>query len=321
VRGLIPRTTAAVASEIARLVAGREDTPVPVIEHLFDCGGTARLTVLKRAPRLDGLRLAVALSGTRAEAKALARRHDLDSEAVAVLLARDDRDILLRLLANPAAPIAAGEAAALVDAGRRDVELGRLLLVRLPPDDPASVRALFLAAGPDLRQRAIAHAETLARLDPPCEALADLAGRAALAAAAGSANPTDLAEALALARIGPAWLAPLIAADSTGEALAIALRAGGLADLLAERCLVLRGPAIGLSAEATLSLVRLHRRLTIAAAIRLLSGMSGESPAPSAAERSNSLAPASEDPPRRAEAGRQRAKPAPRQTRDIRRTS
>ncbi|SEE45409.1 Uncharacterized conserved protein, DUF2336 family [Rhizobiales bacterium GAS191] len=262
-------TQAAVA--VARKLAAHPETPRKVIEALLARDDEASYEALRLAIGFDLQALdALAETGSRLVAVAIASRHELAAGTARILVDRSEATVDLAL-ARRAAPGLPGDVVSLLVArARGNLDLAKLILAwpRLPFLDRCS---LFLEAEPQERA-AIATEATrrafLKRARPSPLARQDI-DRAIVDL--GGANPVRLAEALA------AWLglsaseATAIVADSTGEALIIALRSCGARPAPIVTLLLRRGLHLSRSVERIFALDQLARETSGAAAAMILS--------------------------------------------------
>jgi len=293
----------ATRSAFARRLAASTETAdaLAMIESL---GGESSLIVLGEAGLLPRERLVAAVKGSAAQARAVAGRADLDGELAARLAERDEIEVAIALAQNRRAPIDAERFAALARRAKaRIAESGdRRLADALLERAPATVEqaALFLEASPIDRGRIIAAAQraTLGRRLPIADGGESLriAARLERAAMAGdwAQFENELAEAFGC---GPE-LAARIAADKSGEPLAVALAALHAPNDATVRVLAARDLVDGGQYRRIAALARLKEALTPAAARLALAALIGAS-APVAARRRPQLDPTAAPTPSR----------------------
>ena len=139
-RAILAMTAAALrqADQATRSAFARRLTPYPaaadavaVVEAL---GGEAALVALAEAVTLPRERLIAAVEGEPAQARAVARRADLDATLVARLVEREEIEVVLALARNGRAPIDASRFAA----------MARVALARIEAaGDPRPARSRF----------------------------------------------------------------------------------------------------------------------------------------------------------------------------------
>lgn len=263
-----------VRQTVADRLAGHPATPRSLLERFLREGDAVAAPVLARAAVDPGTVLDAAEWGTPAMALAVASRPDLSPEAVASLVDRPERDVLLAVAGNGAAPVGLDVFRYLVRRARDDEALGRALLRRdMPPSeraplflfaDSAERAAIILAARrDDLRpdgERARPNADEAAALE-----------RVERAVTAPDRDGFDTALAAALnIRLDDVWR---LIDDPKGEPLALALAAVGASPELAARVFILSGPAIGHSVMAVRSLTALVEGMPRRTAGRLVAAM------------------------------------------------
>ena len=250
-------------------------------------GGEAALVALAEAVTLPRERLAAAAGGEAAQARAVARRADLDNALVARLVEREEIEVALALARNRHAPIDASRFAALARRAKARIEEAddRRLVDALLERTPATIEqaALFFEADATHRGRIVAAAQraTLGRRDPAFDGgeAASLALRLERDAMAGDwpRFEAELADAFGCA---PA-LAQRIAADASGEPLAVALAALYAPNDATVRILAARDLLDGGQYRRIAALARLKDALSPAAARLTMAAMIGApQPAP-----------------------------------------
>jgi len=223
------------ADEATRSAFARRLAPYPAAADALVAveamGGEAALVALAEAVTLPRERLAAAADGAAAQARAVARRADLDNTLVARLVEREEIEVALALARNRHAPIDASRFAVLARRAKARVEAAgdRRLADALLERTPATIEqaALFFEADATHRGRIVAAAQraTLGRRDPVYDGgeAARVAARLESDALAG--DWPQFEAALAEAFGCPPALAARIAGDASGEPLAVALAA------------------------------------------------------------------------------------------------
>jgi hypothetical protein len=232
---------------------------------LADAGWLPRRTVTTQA-----------LAGDRLLAAAVAARSDLDADLMAILLERRDPIFDVTIAANLSIPIPRRILDDLLARGRRDTAIGRALLVR--PDLSAAERAvLFLHADRTDRGRIIEEAEQFAamagrarqRRTAPVDLVVTLETAAMVQDAEAFASLLALALGVSAETVQP------ILSDRAGEALALCYAALGIDDEAATRLFMFRDPLVGHSTERVFALTNLVRRVSHAAAEKIVHAMLG----------------------------------------------
>jgi len=250
-------------------------------------GGEAALVALAEAVTLPRERLAAAADGEAAQARAVARRTDLDSALIARLVEREEIEVALALARNRRAPIDASRFAALARRAKTRIETAgdRRLADALLERTPATIEqaALFFEADAPHRGRIVAAAQraTLGRREPAFDGgeAARIAARLEQDAMAGEWRQfeAELAEAFGCT---PAFAAR-IAGDASGEPLAVALAALYAPNDATVRILAARDLLDGGEYRRIAALARLKDALTPAAARLTMAAMIGApQPAP-----------------------------------------
>lgn len=271
---LLDDADADVRCAVADKLAGHPATPDGLLRRFLREGDSVAAPVLARAAVAPDALLHAATWGTTAMALAVASRADLSTEAVASLIERPERDVLLAVARNAAAPVGTDAYHYLVRRARDDEALGKALLAR---DVPASEHApLFLFA--DSAQRAAiilaARRDDLGpmpertRLTAEETAALERIERAVMSPGRDGFD-TALATALNI-RLDDVWL---LIDDPRGEPLALALAAVGASPELAARVFILSGPAIGHSVMAVRTLTALVEGMPRKTALRLVGAM------------------------------------------------
>jgi hypothetical protein len=244
-------------------------------------GGEAALVALAEAVALPRERLAFAVDGDPAQARAVARRADLDATLVARLVEREEIEVALALARNRRAPLDASRFAALARHAKVRIEAAgdRRLADALLERTPATIEqaALFFEADAPHRGRIVAAAQraTLGRRDPAFDGgeAARVAARLEQDAMAGEwpQFEAELAEAFGC----PPAFAARVAADASGEPLAVALAALYAPNDATVRILAARDLLDGGEYRRIAALGRLKDALSPAAARLTMAAMIG----------------------------------------------
>ncbi len=267
-----PEARRIVAEKLARHPA----TPQALLDRFFREGGEVAQPVLEYGA-LDGPSLSRAASwGTAEAAAAVARRGALEPALVRELADRPEREVLLALVRNAAAPVDRPMFQYLVRRARGDDDLAEALLAR--DGHPLDLAPLFLLASE--RQRAdIVLAFRRDDLSPDKRRPTldarerDMLAGVERAIEAADRDGRDAALAAAL-RVPPA-LVWRLADDPGGEALALALAAVGVSPEFAARLFILSGPAIGQSVAKVRLLTRLVETVPRRTAARIIGAVAG----------------------------------------------
>ena len=244
-------------------------------------GGEASLVALAEATALPRQRLLAAAEGSAAQARAVARRSDLDNSLISRLVERDEIDVAIALAQNRRASIDASRFAALARRAKaRLAEAGdRRLVDALLERSPATVEqaALFFEASPIDRGRIVAAAQraTLGRREPIADGGDSLQAVARLEREAMAGEWSRFDAALADAFGCAPELAARIAGDASGEPLAVALAALYAPSDATVRILAARDLADGGVYRRIAALARLREALSPAAARLTLAAMIG----------------------------------------------
>jgi uncharacterized protein (DUF2336 family) len=272
---LIPDADVATAVAVAKRLASHCDVPQSVVDKLLDKAPEAAAVLFAAGAAIDRDRLVERAEwGSLAEAVAIAGRKNLDARTAAALARRQESEVLCALAANKNAPLDAHAISFLLQRGRTDRELGRVLLART--DLPIDKSALFLLANSQQRAAMLGVARdahsAMVRGDkrPPhrdLEALADLA----------AAQKWGLFAIELAMRFGcdPRGVQEIIR-DKSGEPLAIALAALAMVPSDAARIFLSSEPDISHSVERIRTLMRITSELSVNAARRLVSAMLGQ---------------------------------------------
>jgi uncharacterized protein (DUF2336 family) len=271
IRLLDQDTVADCAADLCR----HPETPQGVIAELLEAGGRAARIAFELAPSIHpGLARVTAEHGPAEHAAAIARRAVLDRKIVAVLASRGESEVLCALAANRRLHLDQAARRALVQAGRDDPELARILLERA--DLSLDPEPLFLAADPRERQAIMlaATARALASTGPEAPGRAQPQIVGAIEACARARDFASLADALAEGLDCRKSRARAILADPGGEALALALLVLGVGEDAAIR--IFLGPDLERPDVARVrALVALMRSTPPRAAQRIVAAMTG----------------------------------------------
>ena len=262
-----------VAGKLARHPA----MPQALVDRFLAEQGQIAASVLEHAPVAPERLAAAAAWGTPDMALAVAHRPDLDAQLVRTVAERPEREVLLALLRNHAAPVDRSLFQYLVRRAREDEDLCRAVLGR-PDAPPADLAPLFMLATRDQRasillalRRDDLGPETLRPRLTEAQQAALLRVERSLLFPDTDSFDVALAAALGLAAT-EVWR---IIDDPRGEPLAVALAAIGASAGLAARVFILSGPAIGHSVMAVRSLTLMVEDLGMRTAARLVAAMTG----------------------------------------------
>ena len=259
---------------VARKLASRPTAPAAMLDLILRGGGEAALTVLERAVAIGRDRSLAAIDADPASASAIARRADLDDEMVDRLALHAAPEVALALTENASATLAAQIFAALVRRAVADESLAKALLARAVA--PLDAAALFLYASSSQRAAMLIAAQRaeLARSTPSSVWTGAAAAVAKLERCALARQPTKFVATLGEALGCNPDFAARIAAEPSGEPLAVALAALGAPEDATMRILLL-GEAVNLDYRRLGALTRLRDALHPAAARRIVSAMVG----------------------------------------------
>jgi hypothetical protein len=273
------------ADEATRSAFARRLAPYPsaadALAAVEAMGGEAALVALAEAVTLPRERLTAAVEGEAAQARAVARRADLDNTLVARLVEREEIEVALALARNRHAPIDASRFATLARRAKARIEESgdRRLADALLERTPATIEqaALFFEADATHRGRIVAAAQraTLGRRDPAFDGgeAARVAARLEGDAMAGEwpQFEAELAEAFDC----PPAFAARIAGDASGEPLAVALAALYAPNDATVRILAARDLLDGGEYRRIAALARLKDALSPAAARLTMAALIG----------------------------------------------
>ena len=278
------------ADEATRCAVARKLAPcaeaADVLAGLVALGGEAALYTLRRAAGLPPELLIAAVETDVAQARAVARRDDLDPEIVTLLAEHDEIEVLLALARNQRAPLDSRLFARLAWRARQriDTALDRRLVQALLERGPAGLEhaALFLEADSGRRAEIMVAAQRAAlggwRAPAPRRGSADSVPRLERFALEG--EPELFAGTLAETLKCSVELAKRIAGDRSGEPLAVTLSALGAASDVTVRILTSRDLQDGADYRRIGALARFKDALDPSAAELLLAAMIGDAARP-----------------------------------------
>jgi uncharacterized protein (DUF2336 family) len=276
---LVRQVDSDTAAIVACKLAEYRHTPASVGEALVARGDDASRIILADAAWLPRrIVTSQALVGERLLAAAVAARPDLDADLMAILLERRDPIFDVTLAANLSVTLPRPVLDEILARGRHDAAIARALLFR--PDLSASERCvLFLHADRADRTRIIEEAEQFVAMSgrnrQRRSAPVDLVVTLETAAMVNDAESFASLLGLSLG-VSADTVAPLIA-DRSGEALALAYAALGIDDEAATRLFMFRDPLVGHSTERVFALTNLVRRVSFAAAEKIVHAVLGVS--------------------------------------------
>ena len=266
---------------VARRLVPRADVPASILGALAKHGDDAGVLTLTRARNLSRADLKLALRDPM-KARAVARRDDLDEDLVADILSCGDLEALTNLAGNSSARLTAPQFLALARRAREAIENSkdRRLADHLLTSAPmrAEYAVLFMEAN-SLQRNAILLATQRAELGLPSVAPSVSAPRSAIQRLERHALDDEtelflktLAEILGCT---PA-MASKIAADRSGEPLAVALAAMGAPNDVSVRILTSSDLHDGRDYRRVGALARLRDALSPTAARRVISAIVGQ---------------------------------------------
>jgi uncharacterized protein (DUF2336 family) len=273
---LLPQTDVPSAVVVAKHLGPHPEAPPSIIEKLLDKDPEVAAALFATPARIEGAKLAERAEwGSMAEAVAIAGRKTLDARTAAGLARRQESEVLCALAANRDAPLDAHATSFLLQRGRRDRELGLVLLART--DLKIDKSALFLLANSEQRADMLAAARNADQgvrgggkrmPQRDLDALADLA-----AAQKWGLFAIELAMRLGCDPRG----VQAIIRDKSGEPLAVALAALGMQPADAARIFLSSEPDISHSVDRIRTLTRIVSDLSLNAARHLMAAMLGQS--------------------------------------------
>ena len=256
---------------VAKRLLSRGHAPPYLLAAIEALGGDTALFVLERARGLPRDKLLVD-AGEIGRARAVARRDDLDEELVWTIVLGDDAEARVALVENPRAPLNAEPFLDLARRAKTDIEssgdrrLAEALFARMPIR--AECAPLFMEASSAQRTLillAVQRAELgKPRGAPPPGATSEAIAR--LERYALTSEPELFARALAETLGCPNSLAEKIAADGSGEPLAVALAAIGAPNDVSVRILTSSDLREGADYRRIGALARLQDALSPSAA-------------------------------------------------------
>ena len=263
---------------VAKKLLSRGHAPPYLLAAIEALGGDAALFVLERAPGLPREKL-LANAEESGRATAIARRVDLDDALVWTIVRGADPEARVALLENQRAPVNAEQFLRLARQAKADIEssgdrrLADALLARMPTR--AEYAPLFMDAS-SAQRTLILLAVQRAELGKPRVAPAQGAPSEAIArleryALTGEAEL--FAHALAETLGCPNGLAEKIAADRSGEPLAVTLAAIGAPNDVSVRILTSSDLRDGADYRRIGALARLQDALSPSAARRVVAAI------------------------------------------------
>ena len=279
---------------VAKKLVSRGHAPPYLLAAIEALGGDAALFVLERAKGLPREKL-LADAEERGRASAVARRDDLDDELVWTIVRGNDTEARVALVENRRAPLSAEQLLSLARRARTDSEatgdrrLAEGLLARTPTR--AEYAPLFMEAS-SAQRTLILLAVQRAELGRPRRALPPGASSEAIAKLERFAltGESELFAGVLAETLGcPNTLAERIAADRSGEPLAVTLAAIGAPNDVSVRILTSSDLRDGADYRRVGALARLQDALSPSAAQRVVSAIienpqDRESPAPARLE-------------------------------------
>lgn len=272
---LLPGIDEATALILARKLAGWPYTPQPVLTGLAAKGGAVLAELLRHGMPVPEAELEnLVETGDEAMRAALAVRSDLTAQAVIMLVADENRELDLALIANHSAPMPRAAVDSLIARARIEPAYRPGLLAR-PDLSNLELAPLFLHAGAERRLAILESLMAREALHPsdrrPALTAPVFAGWLDLAAEDRGAAFAAIAEHLG----GGAALANAIAADTSRDLAALALTASGTTVEEATRFLIRLGDDAAHSVERIFAVVALMRSVKPAIAFRLAMHIAG----------------------------------------------
>jgi uncharacterized protein (DUF2336 family) len=263
---------------VARKLLSRGHAPPYLLAAIEALGGDAALFVLERAPGLPREKL-LADAEESGRATAIARRVDLDEDLMWTIVRGSAPEARVALLENQRAPVTAEQFLRLARQAKADIEtsgdrrLADALLARMPIR--AEYAPLFMEASSAQRTLillAVQRAELgKPRVAPPPGAAPEAIARLERYALNGEAEL--FARALAETLGCPNGLAEKIAADRSGEPLAVTLAAIGAPNDVSVRILTSSDLRDGADYRRIGALARLQDALSPSAARRVVAAI------------------------------------------------
>jgi uncharacterized protein (DUF2336 family) len=263
---------------VAKKLVSRGHAPPYLLAAIEALGGDAALFVLERAKGLPREKL-LADAEERGRASAVARRDDLDDELVWTIVRGNDTEARVALVENPRAPLSAEQLLSLARRARTDSEstgdrrLAEGLLARTPTR--AEYAPLFMEAS-STQRTLILLAVQRAELGRPRGALPPGAPSEAIAKLERFAltGESELFAGVLAETLGcPNSLAEMIAADRSGEPLAVTLAAIGAPNDVSVRILTSSDLRDGADYRRIGALARLQDALSPSAAQRIVAAI------------------------------------------------
>lgn len=267
---LIRDSDAASLAHVAARLALHPAAPVSVIDEIIKRGGVAASILLEHCARIPEEALKQAASGPSEEpAIGVARRAGIGADILNLLSERQETNVLRTLALQPGVMENPRLIGRLVAAARGDAELARTLFALCK--NPRMLRPLFLQAPPNIRAAILATAEDgeftgqqVSRAKATNKVLNQWLRDRARQGRWGLVTQ-ELAALTGL----PRSLVDKMAADETGEGLALLFAAISMPRADAVRIFLLCPPAISHSTERVFALANLLESLPAFAALNL----------------------------------------------------
>ena len=273
--GDIDSETLAVA---AYKLAQHPATPAAVLERLLRADEKAAAAVLQHGAHVSReILIDVAKWGDCALACALARRKTADDELMRLLMERPEAEVLQALVENPSVKIPAALAQSLVRRALGHPDLAAALVRR--SDIDADMTALYLFASTERRANLLLAARRidLGNFSEIRLGAGEAAALLRLERLAFEGNRDAFDQALGMALACPVELAHRLANDPSGDALAIALAAIGMAPASTARVFMSLDASIAHSVERVHALTALVSSLSQQAARSIIAHITGRS--------------------------------------------
>ena len=266
--------------DAARKLAPCPRVPVRLLAKFQAIGPEVSDIVLEHGAAFGVAELGDAIKRGGREATAVARRADLSARLIGALIALDETEPLVALASNPRARLEGAVLAGLLQRARTladnhdDRRLAVALLERRPVRPESA--ALFLIADPLQRVEILLAAQRAQLGRPP--GLPPVAPEIVneLEIAAVARRPERFVAVLADALDCDPTLAARIAADASGEPLAVAMAALGAPSDVLVRVLIANDLESGETYRRIRALARLNNALNRNAAMAVLAALRGE---------------------------------------------
>ena len=285
---MLPDADSAILLDISRKLAAHPKSPLPVLQALMerdqDC---AAVILAKSAVLTEDMLTAAAQFGASDLAAAVARRPDVDSRLVEILVTRHEDDVWRALAFNDSASLDVRSLREMARRGREDPVMARAICTRT--DNPGVLLPLFLHASKTQRATVILEAERdeiaaggRRTIDPAQPDVCEQLEKAALAH-----NDQEFRAILAVAIKCDAALASQIVSDEEGEPLAISLSALGMSPEAIMRVFLTGDATIAQSCDKIETLYRLVSQISLGASQRICRAMLGAPVAAPAVSRAH----------------------------------